>query len=70
MEEVEKEQDEDRMDIQGSYSSAISEFRNRLVNWLEKEPQVGETLEDFEDRELDALLLKVQKESGSRINID
>lgn len=61
MEEVEKEQDDDRTDIQGWHSSMISEFKNRLLEWLEKEPQVEETVEDFEDRDLDALLLKVRE---------
>ena len=61
MDEVEKELDEDKTDIQGWHSSMISEFKNRLLEWLEKEPQVEETVEDFEDRELDALLLKVRE---------
>jgi hypothetical protein len=64
MEEADKEQDEDSMDIQGSYSDTIQDFRKGLLKWLEKEPQPGD-FEDFEDRELDALLLRVSAELGT-----
>lgn len=58
MDVVEKEQDDDKMDIQASYSSLIKEFRKFLLQWLKKEPESNE-IEDFEDQDLDALLLKV-----------
>jgi hypothetical protein len=58
MEDAEKEQEDERLDIQASYSSTISEFKSGLKQWLQKDP-LEEGNEDFEDRDLDALLLKV-----------
>ena len=58
MEDAEKDQEDEKMDIQSSYSSKITEFRQGLLQWLGKDCQAPET-EDFEDRDLDALLLKV-----------
>lgn len=58
MEDAEKEQEDERLDIQAIYSSTINEFKSGLRKWLEKEP-VEQEDEDFEDRDLDALLLKV-----------
>ena len=65
MENAERDQEDEKMDIQSSYSSKITDFRQGLLQWLEKEYQSSET-EDFEDRDLDAVLLKVPlKESSS-----
>lgn len=58
MGDAEKEQEDERLDIQAIYSSTINEFRSGLRKWLENEP-VEQEDEDFEDRDLDALLLKV-----------
>jgi hypothetical protein len=58
MEDAEKEQEDERLDIQASYSSTINEFKSGLKQWLLKDP-LEEGNEDFEDRDLDALLLKV-----------
>lgn len=46
---------DDRMDIQASYSSVIEDFRAGLLQRLGRDD-----VDDFEDRELDALLLKVR----------
>ena len=62
MEDAEKDQEDEKMDIQSSYSNKIAEFRQGLLQWLEKEYQPPET-EDFEDGDLDALLLKVHAKS-------
>jgi hypothetical protein len=65
MEDAERDQEDETMDIQSSYSSKITDFRQGLLQWLEKEYQSSET-ENFENRDLDALLLKVPlKESSS-----
>jgi hypothetical protein len=58
MEDAEKEQEDERLDIQASYLSTINEFKSGLKQWLQKDP-LEEGNEDFEDRDLDALLLKV-----------
>ena len=58
MEDADKEQEDERLDIQASYSSTINEFKSGLKQWLQKDP-LEEGHEDFEDRDLDALLLKV-----------
>ena len=53
------ENDEDRrMNLQASYSSLIQDYIRGLEAWLEKEPPAS-SVDVFEDRELDALLLKV-----------
>lgn len=62
MEDAEKDQEDEKMDIQSSYSNKIADFRQGLLQWLEKEYQPPST-EDFEDRDLDALLLKVHSKS-------
>ena len=49
--------EEEKGNIQGYYATVISEFKEGLSRWLEKETE-NETIEEFEDRELDALLLK------------
>lgn len=64
MDDVEKEKEDDKMDIQASYSSIIRDFRANLLHWLEKENESG-GYNDFEDRDLDALLLKVSRQSLS-----
>jgi hypothetical protein len=46
---------DDRMDIEASYSSVIADFRAGLLQWLGRDD-----VDDFEDRQLDALLLKVR----------
>jgi hypothetical protein len=46
--------DGERMDIQASYSSVIAEYKSGLLKWLEKH-----SVDDFEDRALETLLLKV-----------
>jgi tubulin-specific chaperone D len=66
MDEVEKEQDEERFDIQASYLTVIKEFRSGLLQWLAKESQSGE-IEEFEDRSLDALLLKVSPFTNTKL---
>lgn len=58
MENGDKDQDEDSVDIHGLYSKVIADFRARLLRWLEQEPESSE-IQDHEDREVDALLLKV-----------
>ena len=60
MDEEEKDREEEKGNIQGYYATVISEFKEALSRWLEKETE-NETIEDFEDRELDALLLKVPR---------
>jgi len=60
MEEAEKDQEDETVDIQSSYSTKITDFKQGLLQWLEKESQSHET-EDFEDRDLDALLLKAPR---------
>jgi hypothetical protein len=52
------EQDDETMDIGASYGTVIKEFESGLHRWLEKETLAGDA-DDFDDRELDALLLKV-----------
>ena len=64
MEDAERDQEDEKMDIQSSYSSKITDFRQGLLQWLEKEYQSSET-EDFDDRDLDALLLKVPLKGSS-----
>jgi len=59
MEDGNNEVEEDNFDIQAYNSKIIKDYRDALENWLYKEEKVGE-IEEFEDRELDALLLKVQ----------
>jgi len=61
MEDAEKDQEDERLDIQAIYSTTINEFRRGLRQWLEKERDEEEENGDFEDRELDALLLKVSQ---------
>lgn len=58
MENGDKEQDNDGIDIQGLYSTVITDFRTGLFRWLEQEPD-STRVEDHEDRQVDALLLKV-----------
>ena len=58
MENGDKGLEDDRMDIQGLYSTVITDFRTGLLRWLEQESDSGR-VEDYEDREVDALLLKV-----------
>ena len=58
MEDAEKEQEDERLDIQASYSYTINEFKSGLKQWLQEDP-LEEGNGDFEDRDLDALLLKV-----------
>ena len=58
MGDVEKEKDDDRLDIPAILTSRISEFRDGLKMWLESE-NIEEEDGDFEDRDLEALLLKV-----------
>jgi len=58
MENGDKEQDNDGVDIQGLYSTVITDFRTGLLRWLEQEPDFTR-VEDHEDRQVDALLLKV-----------
>jgi len=53
-----KVQHDERKNIQAYYSSIIQEFRAGLQNWLGKVPPSAE-IDEFEDRDLDALLLKV-----------
>ena len=66
MEDVEKDQEDEKMDIQSSYSSKITDFRQRLLQWLQKEWPSPET-EDSEDQDLDALLLKVPHKDPPRL---
>jgi hypothetical protein len=56
-EDGEDEQGRGRVNIQASYSSVIHEYRTGLLQWLEKDSESEDN--DFEDRELDALLFKV-----------
>jgi hypothetical protein len=65
MEDAEREQEDERLDIQASYSPTINSFKGGLKDWLEKK-QASEENEDFEDRDLDALLLKVLPHFGIR----
>ena len=58
MENGDRDQDGDGVDIQGLYSKVITDFRARLLRWLEQEPDPSD-IQDHEDREVDALLLKV-----------
>lgn len=58
MENGDKEQQNDGIDIQGLYSTVITDFRTGLLRWLEQEPD-STRIEDHEDRQVDALLLKV-----------
>jgi hypothetical protein len=60
MENGEKDQDEDTMDIQGLHSKVIADFRTGLLRWLEQEPETTR-VEDHEDRQVNALLLKVPR---------
>lgn len=57
LEDDENEQRTGRVNIQASYSSIISEYRAGLLQWLEKDSRSED--DDFEDRDLDALLFKV-----------
>jgi hypothetical protein len=56
---VGKEQDEEMLHLQGSHSEVIKAFRSQLVEWLQKDGEDTRDEEELEDRELDALLLKV-----------
>jgi hypothetical protein len=58
MEDGNNEADEDNFDIQAYHSRVIKEYEESLQRWLASNEKVG-SIEDFEDRELDALLLKV-----------
>ena len=58
MDDDEKEKDEERTDIQAYHSRIILEFRDGLLCWLRKESASNE-VDEFEDRDLDRLLLKV-----------
>ena len=49
--------EDERMDIQASYSSFIADYKAGLLKWLEKD--LSQT-DEFEDQELDALLLQVR----------
>jgi hypothetical protein len=49
--------DDERMDIQASYSSFIADYKAGLLKWLEKD--LSQT-DEFEDQELDTLLLQVR----------
>jgi hypothetical protein len=55
--DIENDEDE-RMHTQASFSAIIREYKAVLNSWLQKEPTAS-SAEDLEDRELDALLLKV-----------
>jgi len=48
----------ERMNIRASYSAIIDDYRTGLTKWLQMDPGAS-SIQDFEDRELDALLLKV-----------
>jgi len=50
--------DDERMNIQVSYSAVIRDYAAGLAKWLQVDP-VASPIEGFEDRELEALLLKV-----------
>jgi hypothetical protein len=52
------ENEEDGMNLQASYSSIIQDYKTGLETWLAKEQPVS-SIDAFEDRELDTLLLKV-----------
>ena len=71
MDDANNEQEEDRLDIQAHYSKIIADYKVGLEKWLKNEgPRIGE-IEDFEDRELDALLLKVDSmTSCAKTDID
>jgi hypothetical protein len=58
MEDGNNEPEEEKFDIQAYHSTILKDFQDGLVKWLEKEEKEGE-IEEVEDRELDALLLKV-----------
>jgi hypothetical protein len=44
---------DERVDIQAFYSNVIAEYKGGLQAWLQEDQE-----DEFEDRELDALLLK------------
>lgn len=68
MDDDEKEKDEERTDIQAYHSRIIREFRDGLLCWLRNESALGE-VDEFEDRDLDRLLLKVPYKIA-RVNQD
>jgi hypothetical protein len=57
------------MDLQSSYSSIMRDYRINLIQWLEKQSEANE-IEDFEDRDLDAILLQVPRQPKSVANPD
>jgi len=59
MDDPDKEQEENKLNRQGYWTKLIQEFQAQLLEWLSKEPPSTEELDYLEDRELDALLLKV-----------
>jgi len=58
MDDPDKEQGEKKPNIQGYWTKLIQEFKAQLLEWLSKEPPSTD-FDPLEDRELDALLLKV-----------
>jgi len=54
-------------DLQGSYKVTIEEYKSLLLQWLRKES--AEVDGEFEDKELDALLIKVRPR-GIDVNSD
>jgi len=50
--------EDERTNTPASYSAIIDDYRTGLIKWLQMDPGASST-QDFEDRELDALLLNV-----------
>jgi hypothetical protein len=53
------------VNLQASYSNIIKDYESGLAAWLAQE-QPASSIDAFEDRELDALLLKVSALASPR----
>jgi len=58
MDDPDRGQEEKKPNIQGYWTKLIQEFKAQLLEWLSKDPPSTD-FDPLEDRELDALLLKV-----------